>query len=348
MNARPLTRCRVGLDSTDPRDRLATGRRALPDLTRVVLRPVRGHHAFEACVEQLATAIRLGVYPHGTTLPPERELAERLHVSRATLREAMAALRTAGLVETRRGRGGGTVVTYAPRAPRARSTAPPPPTSSRAGWTRSTFRRIVEPGAVPPQRRCRSPGRDGASWLDRRPRRRSIVRVGTGVATGRPTRRFHLAVASLTGSPAIIEAVTPVQATLHDMLLRDPGATTSTSPTPTASTTASWTRSSTAGRSAPARPWKSTATTRPPSSAACSGDREPRTRRTMPAQRPLPDPRRPRAEDRAGDIDTVVVAFTDMQGRLQGKRLHGRYFLDVVRRSTAPRGATTCSRSTST
>src|SRR5438552_3233321 len=32
----------------------------------------------------------------------------------------------------------------------------------------------------------------------------------------------------------------------------------------------------------------------------------------------------------AGDIDTVVVAFTDMQGRLQGKRLHGRYFADVV------------------
>ncbi|WP_028652175.1 glutamine synthetase family protein [Nocardioides halotolerans] len=31
-----------------------------------------------------------------------------------------------------------------------------------------------------------------------------------------------------------------------------------------------------------------------------------------------------------GTIDTVVVAFTDMQGRLQGKRLHGRYFADVV------------------
>src|SRR6478672_1227280 len=37
-----------------------------------------------------------------------------------------------------------------------------------------------------------------------------------------------------------------------------------------------------------------------------------------------------RAEIEAGDIDTVVVAFTDMQGRLQGKRLHGHYFLDHV------------------
>lgn len=36
------------------------------------------------------------------------------------------------------------------------------------------------------------------------------------------------------------------------------------------------------------------------------------------------------ARIRAGDIDTVVVAFTDMQGRLQGKRLHGHYFVDIV------------------
>ena len=37
----------------------------------------------------------------------------------------------------------------------------------------------------------------------------------------------------------------------------------------------------------------------------------------------------------SGVIDTVVVAITDMQGRLQGKRLHGRYFVDhVVRHGT--------------
>jgi len=33
---------------------------------------------------------------------------------------------------------------------------------------------------------------------------------------------------------------------------------------------------------------------------------------------------------RMHDIDTVVVAITDMQGRLQGKRFHARYFLDEV------------------
>jgi len=37
-----------------------------------------------------------------------------------------------------------------------------------------------------------------------------------------------------------------------------------------------------------------------------------------------------RAEIADGTIDTVVVAFTDMQGRLQGKRIHGQWFLDTV------------------
>jgi glutamine synthetase len=37
-----------------------------------------------------------------------------------------------------------------------------------------------------------------------------------------------------------------------------------------------------------------------------------------------------RAMIEADEIDTVVLAFTDMQGRLQGKRLHGRYFLDFA------------------
>jgi glutamine synthetase len=32
----------------------------------------------------------------------------------------------------------------------------------------------------------------------------------------------------------------------------------------------------------------------------------------------------------AGEIDTVLVVFTDMQGRLQGKRVHARHFLDEV------------------
>jgi hypothetical protein len=37
-----------------------------------------------------------------------------------------------------------------------------------------------------------------------------------------------------------------------------------------------------------------------------------------------------RVEAAAGLIDTVIIAFTDMQGRLQGKRLTARFFLEEV------------------
>ena len=45
-------------------------------------------------------AILKGEYPAGSRFPPERELAERYHVSRTTIREAMGKLSQLGLVET--------------------------------------------------------------------------------------------------------------------------------------------------------------------------------------------------------------------------------------------------------
>ena len=36
------------------------------------------------------------------------------------------------------------------------------------------------------------------------------------------------------------------------------------------------------------------------------------------------------ADVATGAIDTVVVAFTDMQGRLMGKRLHGEFFVEEI------------------
>ncbi len=75
-----------------------------------LLRPVRAGNAFEETVERLLRLINLGIVPPGQRLPAERELALRLGVSRATLREALGALHKAGWVEVRRGRNGGTFV----------------------------------------------------------------------------------------------------------------------------------------------------------------------------------------------------------------------------------------------
>jgi GntR family transcriptional repressor for pyruvate dehydrogenase complex len=188
-------------------------------LPEAVLRPVRGHHAFEACVEQLATAIRLGVYPLGSTLPAERELSAILQVSRATLREAMAALREAGLVETRRGRGGGTVVTLKPRTPSARAAARISAERRRDWLDALEFRRVVEPGAAYLAAR----GAPVGVRRDQLEQALAEVEAARRPAAHRQAdSRFHLTVASLADSPRVIEAVTSVQATLHEMLLAIP------------------------------------------------------------------------------------------------------------------------------
>src|ERR1700742_5371904 len=77
---------------------------------QTVFSPVPVRNAFEVTVERLAQSIRLGVLADGEQLPPERELAETFGVSRVTLREAIKALREGGLLESRRGRGGGTFI----------------------------------------------------------------------------------------------------------------------------------------------------------------------------------------------------------------------------------------------
>ena len=189
-------------------------------LGEVVLRRVGGH-AFEGCVEQLATAIRLGVYPFGSSLPSERELAHRMGVSRATLREAIAALRQADMVRTVRGRGGGTVVVYEPPAPAYAEGG----LGSRQGELLDAlvFRRVVEPGAcwVAAQR-----SKDGDLTEEER------VLLGTALeevghapdaaAHRQADSRLHLAIASLAASPMTVAAVTEVQKALHEMLQRIP------------------------------------------------------------------------------------------------------------------------------
>ena len=43
-----------------------------------VFKPVRPPTTFEETVERLGTAIRVGLLPPGSQLPPERQLAEEL------------------------------------------------------------------------------------------------------------------------------------------------------------------------------------------------------------------------------------------------------------------------------
>ncbi|MEP0390613.1 MAG: FadR/GntR family transcriptional regulator [Erythrobacter sp.] len=60
---------------------------------------------FQSVAEQISELIDEGAFPPGTRLPGERELAERLGVSRVTIREAEIALQAVGRLEIKTGSG---------------------------------------------------------------------------------------------------------------------------------------------------------------------------------------------------------------------------------------------------
>lgn len=74
---------------------------------------------YQRVAQDIEQAIRTGMYPVGTRLPAERDLAEKFQVSRPTIREAMIALEMRELVEVRHGSG----VYIAESLPTDRSTA---------------------------------------------------------------------------------------------------------------------------------------------------------------------------------------------------------------------------------
>jgi GntR family transcriptional repressor for pyruvate dehydrogenase complex len=69
------------------------------------LEPVRNTRIYEEIVRQIRLLITDGHLKSGDRLPPERDLAERFRVSRTSVREAMRALESRGLIGIRPGEG---------------------------------------------------------------------------------------------------------------------------------------------------------------------------------------------------------------------------------------------------
>lgn len=185
-----------------------------------LFRPVRESNAFEATVERLAQAMKLGVVPAGGKLPPERELADLLGVSRTTLREALRALSDAGFVTVRRGRGGGTFVIYrAGSTPGVGSAV----TRRRPLGDRLTqildFRRVLEPGAaaLAASRTLSAADRDYLSaCLD------ECDAAPLDGAHRVADSRLHLAIAGVTGCSPLVTAVADVQMDMGELLAEIP------------------------------------------------------------------------------------------------------------------------------
>lgn len=93
-------------------------------------------------VDHLRGRILSGALRPGTSLPPERELAGQLDVSRATLREGLSILAQMGLLTIHRGRAGGAIVTT------------PPPTTVSSSITLLFQTRVITAGQLAEFRRA--------------------------------------------------------------------------------------------------------------------------------------------------------------------------------------------------
>jgi DNA-binding FadR family transcriptional regulator len=93
--------------SDDPARGRTSGDRSAPSEIEGVLHlePIEPVQRYEMILARMVDSIRRGFWKPGDRLPSERTLAAQLNVSRPTVREAIAALQTEGVLETRRGSG---------------------------------------------------------------------------------------------------------------------------------------------------------------------------------------------------------------------------------------------------
>ena len=74
------------------------------------MQPIKRSRLSEQVLDRIKTAIKNGTYKPGDQLPNERDLAEQLQVSRASVREALRTLGNMGFIESYVGVNGGTYV----------------------------------------------------------------------------------------------------------------------------------------------------------------------------------------------------------------------------------------------
>ena len=183
----------------------------------VVFSPLATEGAVEQIVRRLGEAIGSGVLAAGERLPAEPELAGQLGVAPMTLRSALAILREAGVVETRRGRGGGRFGRTDPPAVLEEGAEPP----TRAQLRELTDWRRAISGEAAALAAERATDRSLAEL--READAATVASVAEVAAFRLSDARFHLAVAEASGSRRLVGAEAALQTEVGDVLRFVPG-----------------------------------------------------------------------------------------------------------------------------
>ena len=187
---------------------------------------------YEQVAAILEAEIRSGALGPGDRLPGERDLAQRLGVSRATVREALGALQIAGLVETRHGAG-----SFVAAAPPAEPLLDIPADASPSALleARLIFEPAIAARAAEGFQVTRSPGNPEIGRL--------LEVMAASADPGDPEQRqrwsdadraFHLGFAHATGNAVLIAIAEyiadlmdqPLWRRLRDDSIAEPGRTT--------------------------------------------------------------------------------------------------------------------------
>ena len=186
------------------------------------LGPLRLRQRYEQVADRIAADIGSGRLAPGDRLPSERDLARRLEVGRASVREAIAALQVAGMIETRPGAGSFVAAGAAERTRDAHDSSPSDLLEARALYEPAVARLAAERGRPDDEAErllaameAAAAGGDAAAWND-------------------CDRRFHQRIAALTGNPVVLDLADRIAAVMDEPLwqrLRDdsiavPGRTT--------------------------------------------------------------------------------------------------------------------------
>ena len=169
------------------------------DFQTGALAPLHSPQRYERIAARLAAEIGAGAFAPGERLPSERDLARRLGVGRASVREAIAALQVQGVVETRPGSGSFVADGAAERVP----TAEPLPHDASPSAVLEA-RELLEPAVA----------RLAAERGRRDPRAEELLAAMEAAADpadpdarqvwNESDRLFHRQVAAMTGNPVLL------------------------------------------------------------------------------------------------------------------------------------------------